>query len=79
MAGGPKLNQDELKEMVFKEIRSRGYQFSNRNRGTMVKSGEEEPEGLAPYEVPPANGECLILTRLTSGKYSSLPTSSSLL
>ncbi|KAE9369956.1 hypothetical protein N431DRAFT_469832 [Stipitochalara longipes BDJ] len=64
MTRGSHIGRDEQKEMLLNELRCRGYWFFNWETQSMQKAGAGEPREPAPYEMPPANGECLIFTRL---------------
>jgi hypothetical protein len=68
MGRGLKLDQDKQREMLSTELRCRGNFYYSWAKNSMVKAGEEESREPAPYETPPANGECLVFIRLPPGK-----------
>jgi hypothetical protein len=59
--------------MLLRELRCRGNFYWNASKGTIEKAGQGDTEELAPYYTPPANGECLIFTKLSGGKYNLQP------
>jgi hypothetical protein len=68
MARGPRMSQDVQKDMLFRELRSRGNFHWNAAKHSIQKSGEDGPQEPAPYMTPPVNGEFLIFTKLPAGK-----------